>query len=144
MLNNITEHTALIDYKRVCLRDIHEYSYENINDIHVNIKDKENEKVLTDLLLIQKNTFMSINRMRIHNVNKKLTAANKKINNSTKKNDMNSTTKKSNKYTNANKKITNANNANNKIPNANNANEKITNANSINKKLLMLTALIKN
>ena len=141
VLNNIREHTALIDYKRVCLRDIHEYSYEYINDIHVNIKDKKNEKVLTDLLLIEKNTFMSINRMRIHNVNKKLTAANEKINNSTKKNDMNSTTKKSNKYTNANKKITNANNANNKIPNANNVNEKITNANSI-KKVLMVIRLI--
>ena len=38
VLNNITEHTALIDNKRVCLGDIHEYLYENINDIHDNIK----------------------------------------------------------------------------------------------------------
>ena len=121
VLNNINEHTALIDNKRVCLGDIHEYLYENINDIRTNIKNKEYEKVLTDLLLIQKHTFMSINRMRAYNENKKITAANKKINNNTEKNDMNSTTKKSNKYT--NKKITNANNANNKITNANNANE---------------------
>ena len=52
VLNNITEHTALIDNKRVCLGEIHEYLYENINDIHANIKNKEYEKVLTDLLLI--------------------------------------------------------------------------------------------
>ena len=132
-LNNINEHTARIDNKRVCLGDIHEYLYENINDVRTNIKNKEYEKVLTDLLLTQKHTFMSINRMRVYNENKKITTANKKINNNTKKNDMNSTTKKSNKYT--NKKITNANNANNKITNANNANEKNTNANSINKKI---------
>ena len=121
VLNNITEHTALIDNKRVCLGEIHEYLYENINDIHDNIKNKKYQKVHADLLLIQKHTFTPINRMCIHNVNKKITAVNKKVNNSTKKNDMNSTTKKSNKYT--NKKITNANNANNKITNANNANE---------------------
>ena len=40
VLNNITEHTALIDNKRVCLGDIHEYLYENINDIHIIIKIK--------------------------------------------------------------------------------------------------------
>ena len=95
MLNNITEHTALIDNKRVCLGEIHEYLYEFINDMHDNIKNKKYEKVLTDLLLIQKHTFMSINRMHAYNENK-ITAANKKINNSTKKNGMNSTTKKSN------------------------------------------------
>ena len=121
VLNNITEHTALIDNKRVCLGEIHEYLYENINDIHDNIKNKKYEKVHADLLLIQKRTFMSIIGMRIYNVNKKITAVNKKLNNNAKKNDMNKTTKKSNKYT--NKKITNANNANNKITNANNANE---------------------
>ena len=93
VLNNITEHTALIDNKRVCLGEIHEYLYENINDIHDNIKNKKYEKVHADLLLIQKHTFMSINRMHIHNVNKTITAVNKKIN-ITKKNDMNSTTKK--------------------------------------------------
>ena len=133
VLNNINEHTALIDNKRVCLGEIHEYLYENINDIHANIKNKEYEKVLTDLLLIQKHTFMSINRMRAYNENKKIDAANQRINNNTKKNDMNSTTKKSNKYT--NKKITNANNANNKIINANNADEKNTNAKNIDKKI---------
>ena len=121
VINNITEHTAIIDNKRVCLGDIHEYFYENINDIHDNIKNKKYEKVLADLLLIQKHTFMSINRMRMYNENRKITAANKKMNKNTKKNDMNSITKNSNKYT--NKKITNANNANNKITNANNANE---------------------
>ena len=57
------------------------------------LKKKDYEKVLTDLLLIQKRTFMSINRMRAYNENKKITAANEKINNNTKKNDMNSTTK---------------------------------------------------
>ena len=93
VINNITEHTAIIDNKRVCLDDIHEYLYENINDIHDNIKNKKYEKVHADLLLIQKHTFMSINRMHIHNVNKTITAVNKKIN-ITKKNDMNSTTKK--------------------------------------------------
>ena len=118
MFNNIT---ALIDNKRVCLGEIHEYLYENISDIHDNIKNEKYEKVHADLLLIQKHTFMSRNGMRIHNVNKKITAVDKKINNNAQKNDMNSTTKKSNKYT--NKKITNANNANNKITNANNANE---------------------
>ena len=97
VLNNITEHTAFIDNKRVCLGDIHEYLYENINDIHDNIKNKKYEKVLADLLLIQKHTFKSINRMRKHNVNKKITSANK-------------ANKKSNKAT---KKITNDNKKNN-------------------------------
>ena len=46
LINNINEHTALIDNKRVCLGEIHEYLYENINDIHANIKNKEYEKVL--------------------------------------------------------------------------------------------------
>ena len=133
VLNNITEHTALFDNKRVCSGEIQEYLYEKINDIHDNTKNKKYEKVHADLLLIQKHTFMSMNRMRIHNINKKTTAVNKKINNSTKKNDMNSTTKKANKYT--NKKITIANNANNKITNANNANGKNTNPNNINKKI---------
>ena len=115
VLNNINEQTALIDNKRVCLCDIHEYLYENINNIHANSKNKEYEKVLTDLLWIQKHTFISINRMRAYNENRKITAVNKKINNNTNINDMNSTTKKSNKYTNAkntNKKITNANSFN--------------------------------
>ena len=71
-----------------------EYLSENISDIHTNIKNKEYEQVLTDVLLIQKHTFMSINRMHAHNVNKKITDANKKINNNTNKNDMNSSTKK--------------------------------------------------
>ena len=135
VLNNITEHTALIDNKRLCLGEIHEYLYENINDIHANIKNKEYEKVLTDLLLIQKHTFMSINRMRAYNENKKIDAANQRINNNTKKNDMNSTTKKSNKHTNANsanKNITNANSTNKKITNVNNANEKSTDGNNAN------------
>ena len=79
VLNNITEHTALIDNKRVCLGEIHEYLYEFINDMHDNIKNKKYEKVLTDLLLIQKHTFMSINRMHAYNENKNITAANKKI-----------------------------------------------------------------
>ena len=93
MLNNINEHTTLIDNKRVCLGEIPEYLYEHINDIHANIKNKEYEKVLADLLLIQKYTFTSRNRMHTHILDKKITAANKKINNNTKKNDMNSTTK---------------------------------------------------
>ena len=84
MLNSITEHNAPIDNKRVCLGEIREHLYENINDMHDNIKNKKYEKVHADLLLIQKHTFMSINRMRIHNVNKKIAAAN-----NTKKNDMN-------------------------------------------------------
>ena len=133
VLNTITEHTALIDNKRVCLGDIHEYLYENINDIHNNIKNKKYEKTFADLLLIQKHTFMSINRMRIHNVNKKIASkkitddnsANKKITSANKAN------KKSNK---ANKKITSANGANKKITSANSANEKITSANNANKK----------
>ena len=33
-LNNITEYTAFIDNKRVCLGEIHEYLYENIDDTH--------------------------------------------------------------------------------------------------------------
>ena len=69
VVNNITEHTAFIDNKRVCLGDIQEHLYENIKDIHDNIKKKKYEKVLADLLLIQKHTFKSINRMRKHNVN---------------------------------------------------------------------------
>ena len=77
VLNNITEYTALIDNKRACLGEIHEYLYENINDIHDNIKNKK-YKVHADLLLIQKHTFMSINRMCIHNVNKEITVVNKK------------------------------------------------------------------
>ena len=127
VLNNINEHTALIDNKRVCLGEIQEYLYENINDIHAKIKNKKYEKVHANLLLIQKHASMSINRMHIHNVNKKITAVHKKIKNNTKKNGMNSITKKSNKDTNANsanKKITNANSTNKKITNANNANGK--------------------
>ena len=85
--------------------------------MRTDIINKEYEKVLTDLLLIQKHTFLSISRMHAYNENKKITAANKKIKNNTKKNDMNSTTKKSNKHT-----------------NANNTKQKITNANSTNKK----------
>ena len=69
--NNINEQTALTDNKRVCLCDIHEYLYENINDIHANNKNKEYEKVRTDLLLKQKHTFISTNRMRAYNENKK-------------------------------------------------------------------------
>ena len=134
VLNNITEHTALIDNKRACLGDIHEYLYENINDTHVNIKNKEYEKVLTDLLLIQKHTFMSINRMHAHNVYKKIDTTNKEINNNTKKNDMNNTTKKSNSANNTNKNITNANSANEKITSANNDNKKIIDANNANEK----------
>ena len=122
VLNNINEHTAIIDNKRVCLGDIHEYLHENINGVRTSIKNKEYEKVLTDLLLIQKHTFVSINRMHAYNENKKINVANKKINNSTKKNDMNSTTKKSNKYT--NKKITAVNSSNEKITSANNASKK--------------------
>ena len=71
MLNYINEHTALIDNKRAFLGDIHEYLYENINDIHANIKNKEYEKVVADLLLIQKHTVISINRMHAYNENKK-------------------------------------------------------------------------
>ena len=63
VLNNITEYTAIIDSKRVCLGDIYEHLDENINDIRENIKNKKYEKVLADLLLIQKHTFKSINRM---------------------------------------------------------------------------------
>ena len=93
VLNNITEHTSLIDNKRVCLGEIYEYLHDHTNDTHDNIKNKKYEKVLADVLLTQKHTFMSINRMRAYNENKKITAANEKINNNTKKNDMNSTTK---------------------------------------------------
>ena len=57
VINNITELTAIIDNKRVCLGDVHEYLYENINDLHDNIKNEKYEKVLADLLLIQKHTF---------------------------------------------------------------------------------------
>ena len=135
MLNNITEHTALIDNKRVCLGDIHEYLYENINNIHNNIKNKKYEKGLADLLLIQKHAFMSINRMRIHNVNKKIASkkitddnrANKKI---TSANKANKKSNKANKNSNkTNKKITSANGVNKKITIANSANEKIISAN---------------
>ena len=119
VLNNITQHTALIDNKRVCLGDIHEYLYENTNDIHDNIKNKKSEKTLADLLLIQKHTFMSINRMHIHNVNKKIES------------------KKITDHNSANKKITSANKANKK---SNKANRK---SNKANKKKLVLMVLIK-
>ena len=139
MLYNITEHTAFIDNKRVWLGDIHEYLYENINYIHDNIKNKKYEKVLAGLLLIQKHTFKSINRMRIHNVNKKIACdnkANKKITNANsankKINSANKVNKKSNK---ANEKITSANSANKKITSANIANKKITSVNSANEKV---------
>ena len=143
VLNNITEHTALIDNKRVCLGDIHEYLYENINDIHDNIKNKKYEKALADLLLMKKHTFMLISRMRIHNVNKKIASkkitddnsANKKITSANKAN------KKSNK---ANKKITSANGANKKITSANSANEKITSANNVNEKITSANVEITN
>ena len=71
MLNNITEHTALIDNKHVCLGEIHEYLYKIINGMLANIKNKEYEKLHPDLLLIQKHTFMSINRMHAYNEIKK-------------------------------------------------------------------------
>ena len=142
VLNNITEHTALIDNKRVCLGEIHEYLYENINDIHDNIKNKKYEKVLADLLLIQKHTFKSINRMYIHNVNKKTNAnnankksnkANKKITSANSANEKKASAKSTNKKTtSANEKITSANNANEKITIANNANKKCTDGNNAN------------
>ena len=69
VLNNITEHTALINNRRLCLGEIHEFIYENINDIHDNIKNKKYEKVHANLLLIQKHTLVSLNRMHIHNAN---------------------------------------------------------------------------
>ena len=86
-------------------------SSANINKAHANDAKCETDntdsllhnhilQVITDLLLIQKHIFISINRMHAYNENKKITAANKRINNNTKKNDMNSTTKKSNKRTN--------------------------------------------
>ena len=142
VINNITEHTAIIDNKRVCLGDIHEYFYENINDIHDNIKNKKYEKVLADLLLIQKHTFKSINRMYIHNVNKKANAnnankksnkANKKITSANSANEKKASAKSTNKKTtSANEKITSANNANEKITIANNANKKCTDGNNAN------------
>ena len=132
VLNNITEHTAIIDNKRVCLGDIYEYLDENINDIHDNIKNKEYEKILVDLLLIQKHTFKSINRMRIHNVNKKIINANK-VNKANK--ESNKANKKITSTNSANDKITSANTANNKITNANTANDKITSTNNVNDKI---------
>ena len=143
VLNNITEHTAIIDNKRVCLGDIYEYLDENINDIHDNIKNKEYEKILVDLLLIQKHTFKSINRMRIHNVNKKIMLIKlikkvikliKKITSTNSANDKitsaNTANDKTTSTNNANDKITSTNSANEKIVYANNANEKITNGNN--------------
>ena len=145
VLNNITEHTAIIDDKRVCLGDIYEYLDENINDIHDNIKNKEYEKILVDLLLIQKHTFKSINRMRIHNVNKKIMLIKlikkviklmKKITSTNSANDKitsaNTANDKTTSTNNANDKIISTNSANEKIVYANNANEKITNGNNAN------------
>ena len=129
VLNNITEYTAIIDNKRVCLSDIYEHLDENINDIRENIKNKKYEKVLADLLLIQKHTFKSINRMRIHNVNKKITTANKANQESNKAN------KKITSTNSANKKITSTNSANDKITITNNANDKITSTNTANDKI---------
>ena len=142
VLNNIIEHTTLIDNKRVCLRDIHEYLHENINDTHNNIKNKKYEKVLADLLLMQKHTFKSINRMHKYNVNKKITkdnSGNKKITKDNRANKKitkdNSANKKITKDNRANQKITKDNSANQKITNANSANDKITSANSANEKI---------
>ena len=145
VLNNITEHTAIIDDKRVCLGDIYEYLDENINDIHDNIKNKEYEKILVDLLLIQKHTFKSINRKRIHNVNKKIMLIKlikkvikliKKITSTNSANDKitsaNTANDKTTSTNNANDKIISTNSANEKIVYANNANEKITNGNNAN------------
>ena len=101
VLNNITEDTALIDNKSVCLGDKYEFLNENIKELHDNIKNKKYKKVLPALLLIQKHTFISINRMRTHNVNKKITSAKK-----------------------PNKKISTDDNANEKITNANSINKK--------------------
>ena len=42
----MTEHTDLIDNKRVCLGDIYEYLNENINDIDDNIKIKNMKRRL--------------------------------------------------------------------------------------------------
>ena len=123
MLNNITEHITLIDNNRVCLGDMHEYLYENTNDIHDNTKNKKYEKVLADLLLIQTHTLMSINRVHKHNINKQITSANK----------ANKVNKKITSDNSTNNKTTN-NNANKKITNNNSANKKITSANSANKK----------
>ena len=46
VLNNITEHTALIDNKRVCLGEIHEYLYENTNDMMIILKIKNMKRCL--------------------------------------------------------------------------------------------------
>ena len=95
-----------------------------------NIKNKRYEKVLADLLLMQKHILKSINTIYNYSAKKplvliiqikkwlKLIVPRKKI-----KSD-NSTKKKTNNANNTNKNITNANNANKKITNANNANKK--------------------
>ena len=54
VLNNINEHIGIIDNKRVCLGKIEEHLHENIDNIHNNIKNKKYERVLEDLLLMQK------------------------------------------------------------------------------------------
>ena len=54
VLNNINEHIGIIDNKRVCLGKIEEHLHENIDNIHDNIKNKKYERVLEDLLLMQK------------------------------------------------------------------------------------------
>ena len=57
VLNNITEHTAHIDNKRVCLGGIYEYLDENINDIHDNIKNKKIWKGTCTLIIDTKAYF---------------------------------------------------------------------------------------
>ena len=46
VFNSITEHTALIDNKRVCLGEIHEYLYENTNDMMIILKIKNMKRCL--------------------------------------------------------------------------------------------------
>ena len=130
VLDNVFDHTGRIDNKRVCLGEIYKYLNENINDVRSNIKNKNYEKVLADLLLIQKRAFMSINRMHKYIVNKKITTANK----ANKKISNDDSTNKKIFNISANKKII-INSANNKRTNNNSANEKTTNNNSTNKQI---------
>ena len=113
-----------------------------------NIKKKRYEKVLADLLLMQKHILKSINTIYNYSAKKplvliiqikkwlKLIVPRKKI-----KSD-NSTKKKTNNANNTNKNITNANNANKKITNANNANKKSLVIIALRKKSLVIIVLM--
>ena len=76
---NIRKYTPIVDNKHKCILEIEKYLSNNIDNLRNNIKNKKYMEVLTMLILIRNHIFKAINRMHIHNKNKKDNNTNKKV-----------------------------------------------------------------